>query len=217
MGSMLLICLVFCVVVVVFLSSSCVLCTKFFKCLDCPFLIASSVFSNVYLSISLDCPFLIASSVFFNVYLSVSQDCPASSVFSNVYLSVSLDCPFLIASSVFSSVYLSVSLDCPFLIAPSISCAQGWQCSGLSILDCSFNLVCPRLTVRIKWIERSRNGPSATTIYCNLLVFALEVTFPYTRHSFASRTKGELCNWFDPFCGILVLFYRISSGVILNE
>ena len=64
-----------------------------------------------------------------------------------------LDCTFLIVSSVFSKVYLSVSLDCPFLIAPSISCAQGWQCSGLSILDCSFNLVCPKLTVL--WIVHS--------------------------------------------------------------
>jgi hypothetical protein len=65
-----------------------------------------------------------------------------------------LDYPFLIVvPSVFSNVYLSVSLDCPFLIAPSISCAQGWQCSGLSILDCSFNLVCPKLTVL--WIVHS--------------------------------------------------------------
>ena len=65
-----------------------------------------------------------------------------------------LDCPFLIVvPSVFSNVYLSVSLDCPFLIAPSISYAQGWQCSGLSILDCSFNLVCPKLTVL--WIVHS--------------------------------------------------------------
>ena len=65
-----------------------------------------------------------------------------------------LDCPFLIVvPSVFSNVYLSVSLDCPFLIAPSISCVQGWQCSGLSILDCSFNLVCPKLTVL--WIVHS--------------------------------------------------------------
>jgi len=44
--------------------------------LDCPFLIALLVFSNVYLScvpyvaVSLDCPFLIAPSVFSNVYLS---------------------------------------------------------------------------------------------------------------------------------------------------
>ena len=64
-----------------------------------------------------------------------------------------LDCTFLIIPSVFSNVYLSVSLDCPFLIATSISCAQGWQCSGLSILDCSFNLVCPKLTVL--WIVHS--------------------------------------------------------------
>jgi hypothetical protein len=41
--------------------------------LDYPFLIASSVFSNVYLSVSLDCPFCIASSVFSNVYLSVRE------------------------------------------------------------------------------------------------------------------------------------------------
>ena len=87
---------------------------------------------------ALDCPFLIV----------------VPSIFSNVYLSVSLDCPFLIVvPSVFSNVYLSVSLDCPFLIAPSISCAQGWQCSELSILDCSFNLVCPKLTVL--WIVHS--------------------------------------------------------------
>ena len=64
-----------------------------------------------------------------------------------------LDCTFLIFPSVFSNVYFSVSLDCPFLIAPSISCAQGWQCSGLSILDCSFNLVCPKWTVL--WIVHS--------------------------------------------------------------
>jgi hypothetical protein len=36
--------------------------------LDCPFFIAPSVFSNVYLSVSLDCPFLIDPSVFSNVY-----------------------------------------------------------------------------------------------------------------------------------------------------
>jgi hypothetical protein len=61
------------------------------------------------MSVSVDCPFLIAPSVFSNVYLPVSLDCPfliALSVFSNVYLPVSLDCPFLIASSVFSNVYL---------------------------------------------------------------------------------------------------------------
>ena len=64
-----------------------------------------------------------------------------------------LDCTFLIVPSVFSNVYFSVSLNCPIFIAPSISCAQGWQCSGLSILDCSFNLVCLKLTVL--WIVHS--------------------------------------------------------------
>ena len=145
--------------------------------LDCTFLIVSSVFSKVYfLSFSglsiLDCSFnlvcprltvlwivnswlLLQSSV---PKVDSALDCPflivVPSVFSNVYLSVSLDCPFLIVvPSVFSNVYLSVSLDCPFLIAPSILCAQGWQCSGLSILDCSFNLVCSKLTVL--WIVHS--------------------------------------------------------------
>ena len=36
--------------------------------LDCSYLIAPSVFSNVYLLVSLDCPYLIAPSVFSNVY-----------------------------------------------------------------------------------------------------------------------------------------------------
>ena len=110
--------------------------------LDCPFLIAPSVFSNVYLfclpsswvlciqccqyrglSI-LDCPFgfLYRLFVLFTFVLGL------------VYpmLPVSLDCPSLIAPSVFSNVYLfclpsswvlctqvlPVFLNCPFLIAP---------------------------------------------------------------------------------------------------
>jgi hypothetical protein len=79
--------------------------------LDCPFLIAPSVFSNIYLSVSLDCPFLIVSSVF-----------------SNVYLSVSLDWPFLIASSVFSNVYLS----CASYVT---------SFSGLSFVGCLFGIL----------------------------------------------------------------------------
>ena len=34
----------------------------------CPFMIVTSVFSNVYLSVFLYCPFMIAPSVFSNVY-----------------------------------------------------------------------------------------------------------------------------------------------------
>ena len=101
--------------------------------MDCPFLIAPSVFSNVY------CVSYVASFSGLSIF-----DCP--SVFSNVYLPVSLDCPFLIASSVFSNVYLPVSLDCPFLIAPSVF--SNVYCvpyvtsfSGLSIFDCPFGIL----------------------------------------------------------------------------
>ena len=41
--------------------------------LDCPFMIAPAVFSNVYLSVSVDCLFLNAPSVFSNVYLCMIQ------------------------------------------------------------------------------------------------------------------------------------------------
>ena len=60
------------------------------------------------LPVSLDCPYLIAPSVFLNVYFPVSLDCPcliAPSVFSNIYFPVSLDCPCLIAPSIFPNVY----------------------------------------------------------------------------------------------------------------
>ena len=149
--------------------------SKVDSALDCPFLIViPSVFSNVYLSVSLDCPFLIAPSIscaqgwqcsgLSILDCSFNLVCPKLTVLWIVHswlllqsrvpkVDSALDCRFLIVPSVFSNVYFSVSLDCPFLIAPSISCAQGWQCSGLSILDCSFNLVCPKLTVL--WIVHS--------------------------------------------------------------
>ena len=95
-------------------------------------------------SFNLECPRL---TVLWIVHSWLLLQCRVPKVDS------ALDCTFLIVPSVFSNVYFSVSLDCPFLIAPSISCAQGWQCSGLSILDCSFNLVCPKLTVL--WIVHS--------------------------------------------------------------
>jgi hypothetical protein len=116
--------------------------------------------SNVYLAVSLDIPFLIARSVFSNVYLPVSLEpnkrerkpngqsrmeyqeklqinvrenrtgnhewnikrnwqINVREVFSNVCLPVSLDFPFLIALSVFCNVYFAsffgyFILDCPF-------------------------------------------------------------------------------------------------------
>ena len=117
--------------------------------LDCPFLIAPSIscaqswqcsgLSILDCSFNLVCPKLAVLWIVHS-WLRLQSRVPK--------VDSALDCPFLIVvPSVFSNVYLSVSLDCPFLIAPSISCARGWQCSGLSILDCSFNLVCPKLTV----------------------------------------------------------------------
>ena len=122
--------------------------SKVNSALDCPFLIAPSIscvqsWQCSGLSI-LDCSFNVVSPKLavlwiFHSWLLLQSRVPK--------VDSALDCTFLIVPSVFSNVYLSVSLDCPFLIAPSISCAQSWQCSGLSILDFSFNLVCLKLTV----------------------------------------------------------------------
>ena len=123
--------------------------------LDCPFLIVvPSIFSNVYLSVPLDCPFSIAPSI------SCVQSLQCSGL-SILDCSFNIVCPKLTVLWIVHSRLLLQSrvskvnsaLDCPFLIAPSISCVQSWQCSGLSILDCSFNLVCLKLTVL--WIVHS--------------------------------------------------------------
>ena len=115
------------------------------------------------LPMSLDCPFLIASSVFSNVYLFAFVLCL-------VYrgLPMSLDCSFLVASSVFSNVYLFVfvvclvyrglpmSLDYSFLFCPRFSltficlssccvlCTEGCQCLWIvhSWLPLRFSLTC---------------------------------------------------------------------------
>ena len=149
--------------------------SKVSSALDCPFLIAPSVscaqsWQCSGLSI-LDCSFNLVClklTVLWIVHSWLSLRFSLTFICQCLYIVHSwlllqsrvpkvdsaLDCPFLIVvRSVFSNVYLSVSLDCPFLIALSISCAQGWQCSGLSILDCSFHLVCSKLTVL--WIVHS--------------------------------------------------------------
>jgi hypothetical protein len=83
------------------------------------------------LPVSLDCLFLIALSVFSNVYLlSLSSSCLVYPI-----LPVSLDCPFLIAPSVFSYVYLVVYLR-PVSCVLSVD-----SVSGLSILDCPFGFL----------------------------------------------------------------------------
>ena len=123
--------------------------------LDCPFLIViPSVFSNVYLSVSLDCPFLIAPSISYVQSWQCSGlsilDCSFNLVYPKLTVLWIVHSWLLLQSHV---PKVDSALDCPFLIAPSISCAQSWQCSGLSILDCSFNLVCLKLTVL--WIVHS--------------------------------------------------------------
>ena len=144
--------------------------------LDCPFLIVvPSVFSNVYLSVSLDCPFLIAPSI----SCIQSWQCSGLSILD---CSCNVVCPKLRVLWIVHSWLLLQSrvskvdsaLDCPFLIAPAMSCALSWECSGLSILDCSFNLVCPKLTVlRIvhSWLLLQSRVPKVdSALDCTFLI-----------------------------------------------
>ena len=134
-------------------------CTMLPASLDCSFLVASSVFSNVYLSCVLCaqcCQRLWTVHSWLPLRFSLTFICPVSLV-PNV--AVSLDCSFLIASSVFSNVYLccvlcaqccvcfwivyswlllqfSLTFICP------VSCVTNVVCvSGLSILDYSFSFL----------------------------------------------------------------------------
>jgi hypothetical protein len=81
--------------------------------------------------VSLDCPFLIATSVFFNVYLLPTVF--LCLVYPMLYMS--LDCPFVIATSVFSNVYL-LPVVCLVSCVPNVVCVF-----GLSILDCHFRFL----------------------------------------------------------------------------
>ena len=118
-------------------SVVCLVCPVLPVSLDCPFLIAPSGFSNVYL-LSRDCPIscvpsvsglyifdYIASSVFSNVY-SLPRVCPMSCVPSVVSVSglpprFSMTFIYYL-EFVVCLVYpvLPVSLDCPYLIASSV-------------------------------------------------------------------------------------------------
>ena len=133
--------------------------------LDCPFLIAHSVFSNIYLSCVLctqcwqylwiihswspswfsltstwpvSCEINVATAYGLSIF-----DCPFGFLkrlfvlcLAYSMLPVSLHCPFLIATSVFSIVYLSYVL-----------CTQCWQCLWIvhSWLPIRFSLIfiCP--------------------------------------------------------------------------
>ena len=128
--------------------------SKVDSALDCPFLIAPSMscaqsWQCSGLSI-LDCSFNLVCLTLTVLWIAHSW---LSLRFSLTFI---CQCLWIVHSWLFLQSRVSKvnsALDCPFLIAPSISCVQSWQCSGLSILDCSFNLVCPKLTVL--WIVHS--------------------------------------------------------------
>jgi hypothetical protein len=133
--------------------------------LDCPFLIAHSVFSNVYL------PCVLGTQCWQYLWIvhswspprfSLTSTWPVSRVLnvdSVSGLSI-LDCPFGFLKRLFflclAYSMLPVSLDCPFLIAPSVFsnvyvscvlCTQCWQCLWIvhSWLSPRFSLtfICP--------------------------------------------------------------------------
>ena len=97
---------ILCSVFVLFVVVLCTLCCQFLWIVHCWLPIRYSLTFIVSLPVSLDCPLLIAHSVFSNIFVSlpVSLDCPlliAHSIFSNIYcisasfsgLSI-VDCPF---------------------------------------------------------------------------------------------------------------------------
>ena len=125
------------------------------------------------LPLSLDCPFLIASTVFSHVYLCchclliVHSWLPLQFSLTFIYVSIVsrltiLDCPY---SFLWRLFLLPLSLDCPFLIAPTVSSHDYLYChclwivhswlplqfsltfinvaivSGLSILDCPYTFL----------------------------------------------------------------------------
>jgi hypothetical protein len=114
--------------------------------LDCPFLIAPLVFSDVYLSCvlcTLCCQFLWIIYLWLPLWYSLTFICPVSCVpyvdsFSGLYI---FDCPFSILWSLFvlCLVYpmLPISLDCVFLIAPLVFSDVYLSCV-LSTLCCQF-------------------------------------------------------------------------------
>jgi hypothetical protein len=106
--------------------------------LDCPFLIAPSVFSNVYLP-PIVCPVscVLCDQCFQYFWIVHSRLLPRFSLTFIYYLvyvlyfvwpmfPVSLDCPFLITPSVFSNVYLLLTL-CPVSCVPNVASFSGFS------------------------------------------------------------------------------------------
>jgi hypothetical protein len=114
--------------------------------LDCPFVIAPLVFSNVNLSCvlcTLCCQILWIVHLWLPLWYSLTFICPVSCVpyvasFSGLSI---FDCPFGILWCLFvlCLVYpmLPVSLDCPFMIAPLVVCDVYFFCVSCT-LCCQF-------------------------------------------------------------------------------
>jgi hypothetical protein len=156
----------------ILLSSSCVLCAQWCQCLWIVHSWLHLRFSLTFifilpvLQVSLDCPFLIAPSVFSNVYFhpvgvtSVSGLSILDCTFGFLYRLFSscrcYKCLWIVHSwlhlrfsltFIFILPVLQVSLDGPFLIAPSVFSnvyfhpAGVTSVSGWSILDCTFGFL----------------------------------------------------------------------------
>ena len=117
--------------------------------LDCPFLIAPLVFSNIYLSCvmcTLCCQFLWIVLSWLPLWYSLTFICPVSCSFSGLSF---FDCPFGILWRLFvlCLVYLMlpISLDCPFLIAPLV-----FSNIYLSCVMCT--LCCQFLWIVLFWL-----------------------------------------------------------------
>jgi hypothetical protein len=126
------------------------------------------------LCVSMDCPFLIAPSVFsaqcclclWIVHSWVPLLCLVPNVVCVPGFSI-LDCPFCFWCSM-----LPMSLDCPFLIAPSVSSAQFCLClwivhSWLPLLCLVTDVVCLRIVY--SWFPFS--------VWCPLLPMSLDCPF----------------------------------------
>jgi hypothetical protein len=104
--------------------------------LACPFFVAPSIFSNVYLSCVLCvqcCQFLwhIHSALPLQYSLTLIVLCPVCPM-----LPVSMACPFFVAPSVFSNVYLSCVL--------CVQCCQfHWLVHSSLSLQYSLTFICP--------------------------------------------------------------------------
>ena len=158
--------------------------------LDCPFLIASTVFSHVYLCCHclwivhswLPLQFPLTFIYVVNVSWLSILDCPYSFLSRLFMFPLSLDCPFLIAPSFLWRLFmLPLSLDCPFLIAPTVSSDVYLCCHCLCIVHSWLPLQFPLTfiyVVNVSWLSildclysfLSRLFMLPLSLYCPFLI-----------------------------------------------